>query len=103
MLLLGLDLGTSSTKVSVLDAATRECRCAVSYPPGEEREITARQPGWAEQSPVQWWAVWPLALGVFAGGLLGPAVVRRLPAGPLRVGIALAGLALAVSLSVEAW
>ncbi|WP_375418263.1 xylulokinase [uncultured Hymenobacter sp.] len=56
MLLLGIDLGTSSIKVSVLDAATRECRCAVTYPPGEERDITARQPGWAEQRPAQWWA-----------------------------------------------
>ena len=59
--------------------------------------------GFALLGPVQWWAVWPLALGVFVGGLLGPAVVRRLPAGPLRVGIALAGLGLAVSLAVQAW
>lgn len=56
MLLLGIDLGTSSVKVSVLDAASRECLCAVTYPEGEEREITARQPGWAEQNPAQWWA-----------------------------------------------
>lgn len=53
--------------------------------------------------PVEWWAVLPMALGVFAGGLLGPAVVRRLPAGGLRVGIALAGLGLAVSLAWDAW
>jgi len=59
--------------------------------------------GFALFGPVQWWAVWPLALGVFVGGLLGPAAVRRLPAGPLRVGIALAGLGLAVSLAVQAW
>ncbi len=59
--------------------------------------------GFVLLGPVQWWAVWPLALGVFLGGLLGPAVVRRLPAGPLRVGIALAGLGLAVSLAVDAW
>ena len=59
--------------------------------------------GFIVLGPVQWWAVWPLAAGVFVGGLLGPAVVRRLPAGPLRVGIALAGLGLAVSLAVQAW
>ncbi|MCB2408927.1 xylulokinase [Hymenobacter lucidus] len=54
MLLLGIDLGTSSVKVSVVDAATRQCLASVSYP-DVEREITARQPGWAEQDPRQWW------------------------------------------------
>jgi xylulokinase len=32
MLLLGIDLGISSVKVSVLDAATQCCLAAVSYP-----------------------------------------------------------------------
>ena len=54
MLLLGIDLGTSSVKVSVVDAATRQCLASVSYP-DTEREIVARQPGWAEQDPRQWW------------------------------------------------
>jgi xylulokinase len=54
MLLLGIDLGTSSVKVSVVDAATQECLVSVSYPE-TEREILARQPGWAEQDPHQWW------------------------------------------------
>ena len=55
MLLLGIDLGTSSIKVSVVDAATRQTLVSVSYPDAE-REITVRQPGWAEQDPRQWWA-----------------------------------------------
>lgn len=55
MLLLGIDLGTSSVKVSVVDAVTRRCLATVSYP-DTEREITVRQPGWAEQPPGQWWA-----------------------------------------------
>lgn len=59
--------------------------------------------GFAVFGPVAWWAVPPLALGLLAGGLLGPAVVRRAPAGPLRVGIALAGLGLAVALGMQAW
>ncbi|WP_300007640.1 sulfite exporter TauE/SafE family protein [Pseudonocardia sp.] len=59
--------------------------------------------GFAVLGPVQWWAVLPLALGLLVGGWCGPAVVRRLPAGPLRVGIALAGLALAVGLAVQAY
>ncbi|MBH8569546.1 hypothetical protein KB206_11675 [Microvirga sp. STS02] len=55
MLLLGIDLGTSSIKVSVVDAATRRVLAAASYP-DTEREIIVRQPGWAEQDPRQWWA-----------------------------------------------
>lgn len=55
MLLLGIDLGTSSIKVSVVDAATRRVLAAASYP-DTEREIMVRQPGWAEQDPRQWWA-----------------------------------------------
>jgi uncharacterized membrane protein YfcA len=45
--------------------------------------------------PVEWSAVLPLALGFFAGGWIGPALVRRLPAGPLRVFIALCGFGVA--------
>lgn len=59
--------------------------------------------GFALFGPVQWWAVPPLALGLLVGGWCGPAVVRRLPAAPLRVGIALAGLGLAVGLAVQAY
>jgi uncharacterized membrane protein YfcA len=39
---------------------------------------------------VRWSIVPPLAVGLFVGGRLGPAVVRRAPPTPLRVGIALA-------------
>lgn len=59
--------------------------------------------GFAVLGPVRWWAVLPLALGLLVGGWCGPAVVRRLPAAPLRVGIALAGLALAVGLAAQAY
>ena len=59
--------------------------------------------GFALFGPVAWWAVLPLALGLLAGGWIGPAVVRRSPAGALRIGIALAGLGLAVGLGVQAW
>jgi uncharacterized membrane protein YfcA len=53
--------------------------------------------------PVRWSAVLPLGLGLLIGGRLGPIVVRRAPAGPLRAGIACAGLGLAVSLAVRAY
>jgi uncharacterized protein len=52
--------------------------------------------------PVHWVAALALAIGSLVGGWLGPAVVRRVPAGPLRVAIALAGLGLAVKLAVDA-
>lgn len=54
MLLLGIDLGTSSIKVSVIDAGTQLSMASVQYPESE-LEIISLQPGWAEQSPDQWW------------------------------------------------
>jgi uncharacterized membrane protein YfcA len=53
--------------------------------------------------PVRWSAVLPLGLGLFFGGRLGPVIVRRVPASRLRVAVALAGLALAVKLGVDAY
>jgi len=54
MLLLGIDLGTSSIKVSVTDATSRRVLASAQYP-DEEAGIIAREPGWAEQSPEGWW------------------------------------------------
>ena len=54
MLLLGIDLGTSSVKVSVVDASTQQCLAAAQFPE-TEAEIISLQPGWAEQSPDNWW------------------------------------------------
>lgn len=54
MLLLGIDLGTSSIKVSVVDSQTQRCIVSAQYP-DVETEITANKPGWAEQSPEMWW------------------------------------------------
>lgn len=51
---LGIDIGTSSIKVSLLDIDTATIvGSAVS--PGQEMRIVARQPGWAEQDPEEWW------------------------------------------------
>ena len=50
---------------------------------------------------VDWTAVAALALGLFAGSLVGPRVARRLPPAVLRWLVALTGLALAVRLSVD--
>ena len=54
MLLLGIDVGTSSVKASVVDAATQKTLASAHYP-DTESEIISLQPGWAEQSPGQWW------------------------------------------------
>jgi xylulokinase len=54
MLLLGIDIGTSSVKVSVIDAASQKVITSAQYP-DEESPIIALQPGWAEQSPDMWW------------------------------------------------
>jgi len=54
MLLLGIDIGTSSIKVAVVDAETQQVVTSAQYPE-EESAITAKQAGWAEQSPEMWW------------------------------------------------
>src|SRR3569833_113684 len=54
MLLLGIDVGTSSIKVSVVDAGTQQCIASASYPE-TEAAIISHQHGWAEQSPASWW------------------------------------------------
>ncbi|RYZ49114.1 MAG: carbohydrate kinase, partial [Sphingobacteriales bacterium] len=54
MLLLGLDIGTSSVKASVVDAATQQCIASTQFPESESG-ITSLHPGWAEQAPGMWW------------------------------------------------
>lgn len=54
MLLLGIDIGTSSVKVSVVDAQSQCCIASTQYPE-TEAEIVSLQMGWAEQSPEIWW------------------------------------------------
>lgn len=54
MLFLGIDLGSSSIKLSVLDAEMGICIAAVTVPENE-MEIMAPEFGWAEQDPNLWW------------------------------------------------
>ena len=54
MLLLGIDIGTSSVKVSVVDAITQQSIASAQYP-NVESPILSLKPGWAEQSPDMWW------------------------------------------------
>lgn len=54
MYLLGIDIGTSSVKVSVVDAQTQKCVANAFYP-DTEAPIISLKTGWAEQNPDMWW------------------------------------------------
>jgi xylulokinase len=62
MLLLGIDIGTSSVKASVLDASTQQCIASTTYPE-TEAPIISPHPGWAEQDPESWWEQVRQAIG----------------------------------------
>lgn len=57
----------------------------------------------AALAPVQWGPMLVLGLGCLIGSRLGPVVVRHAPAGPLRVVIGAAGVALAVKLAIDTY
>ena len=61
MYLLGIDIGSSSVKASIVDGATGKCAASAFYPK-QEMKITALQPGWAEQAPELWWENLKLAI-----------------------------------------
>ncbi|RXK52263.1 xylulokinase [Aquirufa rosea] len=54
MLLCGIDVGTSSIKVSIVDAAKQTVLFSCSFPE-TENEIFSPEPGFAEQDPAHWW------------------------------------------------
>jgi xylulokinase len=54
MLLLGIDIGTSSIKVSLVAVDSRETIASAQYP-AYESPINSPKPGWAEQPPEMWW------------------------------------------------
>jgi len=59
--------------------------------------------GFALFAPVRWSFVVPLAAGFLIGGWTGPKIVRRMPAPGLRIAVALAGMALAATLALDAY
>ena len=52
-------------------------------------------------APVEWTAAAALAAGSLAGGVAGVRLARRIPARPLRIGIAVVGLVVAVWLAID--
>jgi xylulokinase len=72
MYLLGLDLGSSSVKASVVSASNGSAIASAFYPK-HEMEIVARSSGWAEQDPETWWSNTKLAIGeVMAKSVINP-------------------------------
>ena len=51
---LGIDIGSSSIKVALVEQVSGKCLGVVNEPE-EEMGMTALQPGWAEQDPNIWW------------------------------------------------
>ena len=51
---LGIDVGSSSVKVALLDIAGGKCVCSATNPK-TEAHIKAVRKGWAEQDPKSWW------------------------------------------------
>ncbi len=54
MFLLGIDIGTSSIKASIVDTHTQQVIASAQYP-DIEASISSPQAGWAEQDPEMWW------------------------------------------------
>ncbi len=54
MYLLGIDVGSSSVKASLLEVATGRCAGSAFYPKSEQK-IDSPQPGFAEQDPQCWY------------------------------------------------
>lgn len=72
MLFLGIDVGSSSVKLSVLDGQTGKCLGALSHPE-TELAIVSPAPGFAEQDPQVWWdAIEQGCARLFARGTFDP-------------------------------
>ncbi|MCX2494245.1 FGGY family carbohydrate kinase [Pedobacter sp. PF22-3] len=78
MYLLGIDLGTSSIKVAIVDAATQKNIASAQYPE-TETAIKSLQSGWAEQSPDDWWHnVQQAILKLNSTGLFDPKEIKAI-------------------------
>jgi len=78
MYLLGIDIGTSSIKVSVVDIHTQKSVVSAQYPE-EEATIKSLHKGWAEQSPSDWWQNTQQAITkVNATGLFDPKQIKAI-------------------------
>lgn len=78
MYLLGIDIGTSSIKVAVVDVSTQKSIATAQYPE-EETEIKSAKQGWAEQAPMDWWHnVQQAILKLNSSALFDPAQIKSI-------------------------
>lgn len=68
MYFLGIDLGSSSVKLSVLDGDASKIISSVTIPE-DEMSINAPEFGWAEQDPTEWWDNVKSGLGILKEGM----------------------------------
>ena len=54
---LGIDIGSSSIKLTLLDTDTGRVVTHAQLPENREMRMAAPQPGWAEQDPERWWTL----------------------------------------------
>ncbi len=64
---LGIDVGSSSVKVALLDIESGKCICSSSNPK-VEAPIIAEHKGWAEQDPDSWWRYFRDGIAEMAAG-----------------------------------
>ncbi len=76
---IGVDIGSSFVKASVIDAESGRCVGAASMPE-REMPIFSPQPGWAEQDPDSWWRHCCAAVGAASdrAALAGPVDIRAI-------------------------
>lgn len=78
MYTLGVDVGSSSVKASLVNVETGKC-VASTFFPKTEAQIIAVNPGWAEQDPEMWWENLKLSVNaIMAESGANPAEVKAI-------------------------
>lgn len=78
MYTLGVDVGSSSVKASLVNVETGKC-VATTFFPKTEAKIIAVNPGWAEQDPESWWENLKLSVqAIMAESGANPAEVKAI-------------------------
>ncbi|MDR2275254.1 MAG: carbohydrate kinase [Sphingobacterium sp.] len=78
MYFLGIDIGTSSVKLSIVEASSQQKVCSAQYP-ASEAPIISPQSNWAEQDPLAWWTYFKQALSqANASGLYDPKLITAI-------------------------
>lgn len=87
MYYLGIDIGSSSIKVALVDAHTGK-KVGVVQEPEEEMSIDSERKGWAEQDPEEWWRL--VCLGIHK--VLGTCKISKAHIGGIGISYQMHGL-----------